>query len=59
MPLPLYHHPHAVERHPHNERFELLSAFVLSSALDLDHFLAAGSLWKLHGALHEQHDWVV
>lgn len=53
FPLPLYHYNlHAPERHPRNKRLELLAAFLLSSALDLDHFLTAGSLWKLHGALH-------
>lgn len=52
LPLPLYHRSLQTPRYQFgNERLELLVAFVLGSALDLDHFLAAGSLWNLHGAL--------
>ncbi len=52
LPLPLFHSPHPPpppwRRRQH---LELLAACVLGSALDLDHFLAAGSL-ALDGALH-------
>jgi len=59
LPLPLYHeHRLLLPRpgHPaHKPCLEILLAFILGSALDLDHFIAARSFWGLQGVLHLSH----